>query len=364
MLTDRCFQQDWIVRQSKALGARDSQLVETCIYALELVGRMVEAVLDFVFKGGTSLLLHIQPMRRLSIDVDIATPVAMRELERVLKQVCQTPFGEYVYQDWRDRENPPTRHFQIPYNSPTKGQDWPLQLDVLLGDVTYPKTVFKPIAMDFIEVEHEIKVKVPTIDCLLGDKLTAFAPETIGVLYDPPPRIPGGRKPEPKPIRVLKQLFDVGELFMLADDLQVVADAYERLFTVQNRARGGGFTREQALDDSLDTSYWISQLDLNKEEKNSKTIFLRSGIKAMDSHVLGQKFSVPTARIPAARVALLAALIKNRQFDVILPNIRTVPSPQEIAGLTLNRRFERLSKLRKTSLEAFYYWHLADKYLS
>lgn len=94
----------WIEDQAARLRARDPRLVETCIFALEFVGRLAAVGLDFVFKGGTSLLLHVRPPRRLSIDVDIATPVDMAELNRVLKEVCYPPFGEFVYQEWRDRE--------------------------------------------------------------------------------------------------------------------------------------------------------------------------------------------------------------------------------------------------------------------
>jgi hypothetical protein len=363
MLTEKCLQKEWIVQQAKNLKARDPQLVETCIYALELVGRMVEADLDFVFKGGTSLLLHIQPLKRVSIDVDIATPVDMRELERVLKKVCRPPFGEYVYQDWRDRENPPTRHFHIPYSSPIKGKTWPLQLDVLLGDVTYPKIESKPITLSMIEAEKDIEVNVPSIECLLGDKLTAFAPKTIGVLYDPPPRKPGAPKPVPKPIRVLKQLFDVGELFNIANDLNIVSEAYDKLFIVQNKARGGTYTREQALEDSIDAAYWISQLDLRNQEINTKTDFMRSGIKALNSHILGPTFSITTAKVPAGRAALMAALLKSRRFDTPLKDLRVIQSPNILAGLTLPSRFERLTSLRKLSLESFHYWNLAAGHL-
>ena len=363
MLKEKCLQKDWIVRQAKDLGARDPQLVETCIYALELVGRMVEADLDFVFKGGTSLLLHIQPLKRLSIDVDIATPVDMRELERVLKLVCHPPFGEYVYQYWRDRENPPTRHFHIPYNSPIKGKTWPLQLDVLLGDVTYPKIESKPITLSMIEADRDIEVKVPSIECLLGDKLTAFAPQTIGVLYDPPPRKPGAPKPEPEPIRVIKQMYDVGELFMYANDLATVSEAYDRLFAVQNNARGGNFTREQTLEDTIDAAYWISQMDLHKQEKNTKTDFLLSGIKAMDSHIIGLIFNVPAAKLSASRAALMASLLKGRRFDSPLKDLRVISNPDKLDVKVLDGRFEHLKGLRKLSAETFHYWHLAAGHL-
>lgn len=58
--------------------------------------------------------------------------------------------------------------------------------------------------------------------------------------------------PDPKPIRVLKQLFDVGELFSLTTDLNTIAMTYDRFFAVQSDARGGKFTREEALDDIIE----------------------------------------------------------------------------------------------------------------
>jgi hypothetical protein len=66
MLTSRCFTRDWIARQMHDTGARGATNLEKCILALELVSRLSAAGLDFVFKGGTCLVLHLQPIRRLS----------------------------------------------------------------------------------------------------------------------------------------------------------------------------------------------------------------------------------------------------------------------------------------------------------
>jgi hypothetical protein len=103
-------------------------------------------------------------------------------------------------------------------------------------------------------------VKIPSINCLLGDKLAAFAPTTIGVLYKPFHK-KTGEPVEPRPIRVMKQLFDVGELFAVADNLPLVAETYRRIFVGQNKYRGGKFTVEQALDDTLDAAYWLTQIN-------------------------------------------------------------------------------------------------------
>ena len=71
-----------------------------------------------------------------------------------------------------------------------------------------------------------LTVPVPTIEGLLGDKLTAFAPTTVGILYDPE-----------SPVDIIKQLFDVGQLFDAAKDIHQILDAYDRVFVAENRYR-------------------------------------------------------------------------------------------------------------------------------
>lgn len=271
MLTARCFTREWIDAQTRRLAARNPRLVETCLHAFELVGRLAAAGLDFVFKGGTSVLLHLQPFRRL---------------------------------------------------------------------------------------------RVPSIDCLLGDKLTAFAPSTIGVLYAPQPRNPGDRQPEPMPIQALKQLFDVGELFMAAHDLAAAAQAYDRVYAVQNAARGGGFSREQCLNDTLDAAFLISQMQLRQEVRNERTAFLNRGIRELDSHILGPAFDMRAAKLQAARVAHLAALLRTGRLDVPLATVRQMPPIAELAALTIASPYDRLAALRQTSPEAFYGWYQASQLLA
>ena len=73
MLSPQTFTKDWLHAKAKASGAVNAQIFERCVHAFELVGRLAEAKLDFIFKGGTSLILHLEPVRRLSVDVDITS---------------------------------------------------------------------------------------------------------------------------------------------------------------------------------------------------------------------------------------------------------------------------------------------------
>jgi hypothetical protein len=201
MISPRCFEETWIREQAAALRARDLRTLEKNILALELVSRLRREGLEFIFKGGTSLALFFDRVRRLSIDVDILSLEPIERLKAVLDQATtnRPPFTGYEHQERRDREAPPTVHFKIPYTSALDpGGVHSIQLDVITAASPYAATEDKVVRATFFEIEKEIKVTVPTADCLLADKLACFAPSTIGYPFQPsfPDRgIPPRRRP-------------------------------------------------------------------------------------------------------------------------------------------------------------------------
>ena len=239
ILTQKCYSRDWLNQQAQITGTQDV-ILEKCIHALSLVAALSEEGLDFIFKGGTSLMLHLNPVRRLSIDVDIASLESFERVTEVLSRICNgKPFKTWSHQDWRDGENPPTKFFKLTYDSALRpGEEDSVQLDVLVTKSPHPVIEEKVVTADFLELEREVKVQIPSVNCLLGDKLAAFAPNTIGVLYHPYSK-KTGEPTEPRPIRVMKQLFDVGELFAAATDLEAIAASYRQHFEEQNAFRGG-----------------------------------------------------------------------------------------------------------------------------
>jgi len=364
MLSPQTFTKDWLDAKAKASGAVNAQIFERCVHALELVGRLAEAKLDFIFKGGTSLILHLEPVRRLSVDVDIASLEPLERVREVLNQIIAPPFTRWEHQDWRDGENPPTKYFKVCY--PTlvgPAQEMHVQLDVLVEESPYPEVQTKEIRTSFLEVTNPVAVKIPSINCLLGDKLAAFAPTTIGVLYQPFSRRTG-EATEPRPIRVMKQLFDVGELFAVADDLPLVAETYRRIFVEQNKYRGGKFTVEQALNDTLDAAYWLTQINTSPVEENDKTKFFRDGIGGLNNHLIGFGFSFANAQTAASRAALVATAIRTGKLDRSLADFRAIPGdPAVLKQLRIDGQWKKLFKVRKTNVEAFYNWHQAERLL-
>lgn len=113
MIAPRCFEAAWIHEQAEVLRARDLRTLEKNILALELVSRLRRDGLEFIFKGGTSLALFFDSVRRLSIDVYILSLEPIEHLKAVLDQATteRPPFIGYEHQERRDREAPPTVHF-------------------------------------------------------------------------------------------------------------------------------------------------------------------------------------------------------------------------------------------------------------
>ncbi len=368
MIHPDCFQRPWLAEQGAALRVQPNNLhlLERCIHALELVGRLSDAGLDFVFKGGTSLVLLLNPIRRLSIDVDIATPEPIERIKAILEQVAlnRPPFLRYEHQEKRDRDAPPPRHFKIYFRSVAGVQaESYILLDVMTTAHSYPVTERRSIAAAFIRLEADSQVLLPTVDCILGDKLAAFAPRTIGVLFDPLDR--NGNPRDRDPLQIIKQLFDVGHLFAESSNLEHAAATYRATFEAQNRYRGGHFTVESCLDDTIEAAkaLCLTPSDQNAAHTPHQTI-MRAGQRGLGSHLLTEPFTLDRhARVAASRAALLATLIRHERMTHIPRDIvRSVPASTEFQFIRLTGENAVLDPiLRRTSPEALYLWYLIDE---
>lgn len=70
MLHRRCFEKTWIDAKRAEQSIADPGLLEKCIHALHLLCLLADSGLDFVFKGGTSMLLLLSRVKQV---VDVGT---------------------------------------------------------------------------------------------------------------------------------------------------------------------------------------------------------------------------------------------------------------------------------------------------
>jgi predicted nucleotidyltransferase component of viral defense system len=75
MIAEHSFTKEWLFTVNKQLGwnRQDAQLknLEKAIVALYLLECLTVYGIEFIFKGGTSLLLLLVKIYRLSVDIDI-----------------------------------------------------------------------------------------------------------------------------------------------------------------------------------------------------------------------------------------------------------------------------------------------------
>ena len=354
MIAKSCFEKDWIQLQAQEAGSPNPIMLEKAIVALQLLGHLTESGLPLQFKGGTSLLLRLSPARRLSIDIDIVTQSTPAELTRTLETVSKLfPLTGYAHDEQRDGDMPPKKHFRFFYSSAVTGKPDHVLLDVLFEKEEALHCEMVSIAAAFFIPERVVTVPVPTIDSLLGDKLTAFAPTTIGILHH-----------ERRRTDIAKQLFDVATLFDAASNLNVAAEVYSAIHAKQLKYRQANFTIEETLNDTIETGFLYSQLDLKGGGKTDCGLYLEKGIANLQNHLLNQPFRKDEARIAAGKAACLAAWIQKRPAKRIDEIRFDVTKVEELKTQTIDGPWHPLNRLKGANPEAFHYWNVTQKILS
>lgn len=362
MIEEICFTADWLERKRKELNGVDPGLLERALHAFALLGHLAESGLDFVFKGGTSLLLYVPVIRRLSIDIDILCSAPAETLDPILEVVAKIPpFIRYEEQERGERGLPERRHFKFFYNPLVAGNPAPfVLLDVVEESDVPHDVVVKPITPEILDIRREIPVNIPTVESLLADKLTAFAPRTTGVPYEPGKDKTGKDKPADT-MQIVKQLFDVGELFSVAEDLAAVRRVYKRVFDQENIFRSGRCTLNGALDDTLQACLSLSLHRLKGVKDTSEALLLEDGVRKLTSHLVNHRFNLDAAKLAAAKAALMTRLIANEESGTSLEPFRLVPPAAELRDFEIEGDWGRLNRLKATNPEAFWYWYHASK---
>lgn len=351
MIKKECYTSKWIERiKSKFSG--DTYVIEKAIYAFTLLEYLAESDLDFVFKGGTSLILHLDKINRLSVDIDIVCDEKKEKLENIILEISsKSPF--YLPQDKKSEDErgsrglPNRRHFRFFYDSVITEKDENVILDIVEDKCKLP-TVDTEIKCSIIETENIKSVVTPTIEALLGDKLTAFAPTTIGVHFE----LDNGVTQE---LQVIKQLFDIGELFNYISDIEKVKEAYIINFSAENSYSDNKYSIEEVLNDTKQHCLMILQHIIKGDKPTESFDRLLSSIKKLSNHLLKAKFRMNNeAKNAAAKAYLLAEYILDN-CDVKRSNVKYSLENLMQLQQKLPQEIKYLEKLKEYNPEAYYY---------
>lgn len=224
MISEKNFSKNQIYTISNLLrrGKKkaDPELTEKVTNALYLVECVKKLDLKFIFKGGTALLLLLNKLHRFSIDIDIIVErnIDYNLLKKMFSILVDSNNIFYKFEEMKrvSSNRILKAHFKFYYRSALDDRNKYILLDIVFESNPYIELIEKDIVCDLILTEGETtKVSIPSIDCMLGDKLTAFAPNTTGIPY----RVN-------KELEIIKQLFDISILFNEVKNLRVVRDTF------------------------------------------------------------------------------------------------------------------------------------------
>lgn len=286
----------------------DPIILEKTIYAFGLLEALVKSEMNFIFKGGSSLLLLLENPLRLSTDIDIIVEPGTNLLQYIFKISKTYPFIRYEEVVRKDSNNIFKNHFKFFYKSLiNNNKEASILLDVLFEKNHYSKILEKEIKNSFIKTYGKpIFVKTPNHESLLGDKLTAFAPKTIGI--KPIVEKDNGKFVD-KRIETIKQFFDIASLFDVITNFEDVKDSYIRTAKLELKYRGLNISINECLFDSFDAA--VSIMCKGKIDSESYRDYL-CGIKGLSNFLIGTKFNAEIAYKFAAKVMyLIACILKN-----------------------------------------------------
>jgi hypothetical protein len=349
MITATSFTEEWIEASLKKQGITPDKnkysFAEKMNHALLLAELLVINQLDFIFKGGTSLILLLDSPQRFSIDIDIITKTSKEEIEKILEKICQNSRFTHFEIDERRDIGVPKIHYHLFFEPQfaNSANDNKVLLDIIFSENPYPQIQAINLAKDWIHTSEPLTViKLPTIESITGDKLTASAPTTTGILYRK------GKQSE-----IIKQMFDLGQLFDKIENFKMVADAFYQNVTKEIDYRQLSISPNEVLDDIWQTCFDVIDCFDKKESKHQE---LMQGIKSFGAWTI-HPFRKENAFEISGKIAYMIAKIKQADYE---PLKKFDSKTMKISDFLIQEQsFNFLNKKVKNAHYALFYWYKA-----
>lgn len=345
MISNQTLTLDWINEVSVERGIKDKILLEKAIRALKLLECLVASGCPHVFKGGTALMLHMNAAKRLSIDIDIICLPSFqkKQLEKCFESIKNYGFNCYKFHNrntGNDISKCHVKFFYTPVYKTSQDEEYIL-LDVLFEKNFYQRLEKKEIASPLVEQEGDaLVVCVPSLEDMLGDKLTAFAPNTTGIPYT--------KNDNSMSMEIIKQLYDVSSIFDRVTDLSITYETFQEFAVNELKYRGKDedMDYKDVLKDVIETARCICT---RGKEGQGKWEELQKGITRVKGFIFSENYYLDKAIVNASKAAYVAKslLVKN----LALQKFQDAKEIEEwmIPGV--------LNKLKKSNPEAFFYWY-------
>ena len=312
---------EWIEAVSKELKYPDKGLLEKTIRALSLLELLVKSGCPLCFKGGSALLLLLRnTLHRISIDVDIICPPGT-DINQYLDKLQNYGFTRAIPTGTEHPgRNIPVSHskvfYEIAYKPTSVESEGYIRLDVLYENIPYSKTEMVPIEHSVLKTEGEaVMVQVPTKEDILGDKLTAFGPNSIGIPYFNP-----------------------------------AYESFKKVSSVELGYRGLEGQIDKYYEDVRQTATCISTRGLGGEGNFSE---ISHGLSRIKSFMFQKAYLIESAITDAAKAAYLTTCFQCGQTAIVKyagPDSITTDIPVH------SPLHPRLRRLKSSNPEAYFYW--------
>ncbi len=345
MIAKDSLQPEWINQVSAENRKADKILIEKVIRALLLLEGLAQSGLPFIFKGGSSIMLLQKRPKRFSIDIDIIVPGKADFDALFVKFIEAKSFTRFELQKRNADSKIKKRHYKFFYTPvhQTNLTEDNILLDILMEDSQYQTIVPTDIDTPFVKQAGEpVQANLPGKEDILGDKLTAFAPNTTGIPYR--------KSGFSAAMEIIKQLYDIGNLFAEISDITGVARTFKKIAQTEMKYRDLSGDAGIVLNDILQTA-----LCLTTRGKAGEGDFaaLQNGVSQIKAYIFSESYHIEKAIIYASRAAYLAKLIETGEKNFVrFENAEQVIHWKIEASLDA-----RLNKLKKTNPEAFFYWY-------
>ena len=319
----------------------DIQLLEKTIGALTLVENLVNSGLNFIFKGGTSLVLLLNDIKRFSVDVDIITEESYDNVKQIIHTIIENQ-DLFIRVEENIRENAASQridleHYKFFFNSCTDNSEKYILLDVAYESNKYPHIIEKKIENRKLNIKSNFSVKVPSIESILGDKLTVLAPRTTGISYN-----------SNKELELIKQLYDVDKLFNKSEYSSIIRESFINIANREITYRKlSDLTYEDVLNDIHDFAENIVFMK-NKDVLDKITI----GMRKFSNYRLERKFLIDKEVLTSAsKVLYLVYLIRTNQ-NIINKYDKNIEFGERYIP---TEYVKRLKVIKKINNEAYFY---------
>lgn len=355
------FERDFILSQLNNRKGINQEIYERALNGLEYLSQMRNMGLDPIFKGGSAVQLLIpERIQRLSIDIDLVIDSSEEEITSTLNLI-HNKFNQKIYNFDRvgSKDLPPHLILYNIYIPSLFSEELSkIALDFLLHRPNY-KIQQTPIKT-FI-YESNLTVKTPTINSLLGDKLTVICPHTIG------------KKMSENPLNFAKQIYDIATLLEYSNNFADIFDAFYDVFIFEKETRSlQDLSFDNVINDLIEICKlfalikhlpdWIQDKDIIE-----KSDFLKRGINGLNPYTsTNLRLDLLTTRTISAKIAFLAKLMllqneKNLTVKHIPMEIFQQENPN-INNLIQDKKVidDIIGKLNKLNQEEIYHLQLKE----